>query len=86
MNESPDTRRKRLIYRSKYRGNKEMDIILGGFAERHVDGFSDAELDEYEAILFCPDQDLWISGRGSPPADKAGPVMDLLLRFHLEAS
>src|SRR5262249_35869885 len=39
-----ETRRKRLLYRSVYRGNKENDILLGQFARAHIASLSAAEL------------------------------------------
>ena len=46
-----ETRRKRLLYRSVYRGNKENDILLGQFARAHIAEFDAAELDQYERLL-----------------------------------
>ena len=43
-----ETRRKRLLYRSVYRGNKENDILLGQFARAHLAEFDSAELEQYE--------------------------------------
>lgn len=60
-----DTRIKRLRMRSWRRGTKEMDLILGPFADRSVAGLDDAMLDRYEAMLEENDQDLyaWILAR-----------------------
>ncbi len=65
-------RRERLRYRSHHRGTKEMDVLLGRFAERYLDGFGVIELAEYEALLEEQDQDLydWALGRSVPPAEK----------------
>ena len=46
-----ETRRKRLLYRSVYRGNKENDILLGQFARAHIAEFDAGELDQYERLL-----------------------------------
>ena len=58
-------RRKRLLYRSGFRGNKENDILLGQFARAHVAEFTPAELDQYERLLEAGDNDIfdWVSGR-----------------------
>jgi antitoxin CptB len=79
--EDIDIRRKRLIYRSWHRGTREMDLILGRFADKHVCGFSTEELEQYEAILTCSDPDLydWVAGRESPPVDVRTPVLERLL-------
>lgn len=82
---SPDSdiRRKRLLFRSWHRGTREADLLLGSFAEEHLAGFDDARLNEYEALLACPDADLldWIAGRSVPPPDYDTGVTRLLLAF-----
>ncbi|NMA96942.1 MAG: succinate dehydrogenase assembly factor 2, partial [Phyllobacteriaceae bacterium] len=44
-------RRKRLRYRAWHRGTKEMDLILGPFADAHVESYGAAELDRLEALM-----------------------------------
>lgn len=79
--EDIDKRRKRLIYRSWHRGTREMDLILGRFADKHVGEFSDIELSQYEAILTCSDPELydWVTGREEPPANARTLVLERLL-------
>lgn len=74
-------RRERLRYRSHHRGTKEMDVLLGRFAERHLDDFGVTELADYEALLDEQDQDLydWASGRSAPPKEKQSRVMQAYL-------
>ena len=69
--------RKRLIFRSEHRGTKEMDLLLGTFAKKHVPDFSETELHEYEALLTHNDPDLynWITGQEKAPDDVAGLSM-----------
>lgn len=76
-------RRRRLKYRSWHRGTREMDFLLGGFADRHVDGLSAAELDRYEAILEIGDPQLfrWIAGREPVPPAFDDAVMRLIRSF-----
>lgn len=76
-----DAHRKRLIFRSWHRGTREMDLLLGSFADAHVPGFTDAELAQYEEILHISDPDLynWISGREPAPANIMNPVLERLL-------
>ena len=50
-----DIRRKRLLFRAWHRGTREADLILGSFAEAHLDAFDAAQLDRFEALLECPD-------------------------------
>jgi antitoxin CptB len=86
MQESLENKRKRLIYRSWHRGTREMDLILGSFADRHVPGFDDAALARYEEILQHNDPDLynWITGTERLPANYMNPVMEMLLRHKID--
>jgi antitoxin CptB len=79
--EELDNRRKRLIFRSWHRGTREMDLIMGTFAESHVPGMDPAELDLYEEVLHTPDPDVydWISGQKPVPANMMNPVLEKLL-------
>jgi antitoxin CptB len=78
-----DIRRKRLLFRSWHRGTRASDLILGRFAEAHLDGFDPGQLDHYEQLLECSDADLfdWVSGRAPPPAAHDHDVTRLLLAF-----
>ena len=66
-----ETRLKRLKIRSWRRGMKEMDLILGGFFDRHGTEMDDRTLDLYEALLSENDQDLylWVSGQADIPPE-----------------
>jgi len=83
MTSSPDPRRKRLLFRSWHRGTREADLILGSFAEQHLAGFDEAQLDRYEALLDVPDPDLfdWLTGRVTPPVECDNDVTRMLLAF-----
>lgn len=80
-----ETRRKRLLYRSVYRGNKENDILLGQFARAHIAGFGAAELDQYERLLSAGDNDIydWVAGKVVPPAEANTPVLRMLMAFRV---
>jgi antitoxin CptB len=80
-----ELRRKRLLYRSVYRGNRENDILLGQFAQAHIGGFGAAELDQWEQLLQAPDNDIfdWVSGMVPVPADQDTPVLRLLKAFRV---
>ena len=66
-----ETRRKRLLYRSIYRGNKENDILLGQFARAEIGTFDAKELDDYERLLERSDNEIfdWVSGQQPVPAE-----------------
>lgn len=69
MAETPEARLKRLRLRAWRRGTREMDLILGAFADAHLPGMSAEALDGFEAVLAENDHDLyaWIAGREAPP-------------------
>ncbi|WP_425404926.1 succinate dehydrogenase assembly factor 2 [Hwanghaeella sp.] len=54
-----ERRLKRIRFRSWHRGIKEMDILVGGFADKHLADLSDEELDAFETVLTVPDQELY---------------------------
>ncbi|MCA0249064.1 MAG: succinate dehydrogenase assembly factor 2 [Proteobacteria bacterium] len=83
--EDLETRRKRLLYRSVYRGNKENDILLGQFARAHIASFDASELDQYERLLAASDNDIydWVSGKVAVPAESDTPVVRKLLAFRV---
>ena len=62
-------RRKKLRYRAWHRGTREMDLVLGPFADAHTEGMNDAELDRLEALMSEEDPPLlkWIMGQEEPP-------------------
>ena len=59
-NTENETRLKRLKYRANHRGIKEMDIVLGGFANERLDALSSQELDDFETLMQENDRDLLI--------------------------
>lgn len=69
--EAIEVTRKRLYMRSIRRGIKEMDLILKGFADAHLDQMERAELDLYDRLLSENDHDLyqWVSGQTDVPGD-----------------
>ena len=81
-----ETRRKRLLYRSVYRGNKENDILLGQFARAHIEEFNAAELDQYERLLQAGDNDIydWVSGKMAVPTEADTPVLRRLMAFRVK--
>ena len=81
--ESLETTRKRLLFRSWHRGTREMDLLLGRFAERNLPTFSKQQVERYAALLEHDDNDLydWMAGREQPPAMFDHDVMKLLMNF-----
>lgn len=50
---------KKLIYRSKYTGTKETDLLLGNFAENYLTKLNDDQLLNYEELLVSGDPRIW---------------------------
>ena len=75
--------RRRLLFQSGHRGVKELDLILGPFAERHLPGFDREQLRQFAVLLAEPDPDIydWLVGRVPLPARLQNPVTHLLLAF-----
>ncbi len=79
--ESPEHRLRRLTMRANRRGIKEMDIILGHYAEARLGAMDAATLDLFDAFLSENDQDLyqWVTGQGVAPA-RFAPLIDDIAR------
>ena len=73
---SSENRRKRLLFRAERRGFKEVDLIFGAYAEAALAGLDEAGLDQFEALLKAPDQDVyaWIRGAEPVPNEYDNPV------------
>ncbi|RIK97658.1 MAG: succinate dehydrogenase assembly factor 2 family protein [Proteobacteria bacterium] len=68
--EGLDHRRKRLLFRCWHRGTREMDLILGRFADAHIATLADDEIAVLERLLELPDPELFaaVSGAIAPPS------------------
>ena len=64
---SSENRRKRLLFRAQRRGFKEVDLIFGAYAQDNLDRLDEAGLDQFEALLTAPDQDVYAWLRGAAP-------------------
>ena len=82
MSAPSETRLKRLRLRSWRRGIREMDLILGSFADARLAGLDAATLDTFDAMLEENDQDLycWISGQ-EPPPDRLAPLVNRIAAY-----
>lgn len=78
-----DPRRRKALYHAWHRGTREMDLLLGRFADAHVGELSDDELGAFERLMEVPDRDLfgWIIGREPTPDNYAGGVFDKVRAF-----
>jgi len=82
--EQLDGRRRRLLFRCRHRGMREMDLVLGPFADSALAGLSERELDELESWLDIPDQQIfaWITGAEPAPATIETALFRRLRAFH----
>ena len=82
-----DTRLKKLRFRAWRRGFREADLILGPFADKHVQDFDEGQLDLFERLLEVPDQDLyaWIVGTLPPDPAFDGELLNSIKAFAAEA-
>jgi antitoxin CptB len=74
---SSENRRKRLLFRAQRRGFKEVDLIFGAYADACLAGLDEAGLDQFEALLLAPDQDVyaWLRGAVPVPPEYDNPVL-----------
>lgn len=81
--ETPEIRLKRLRMRSWRRGTREMDLILGRFADAHLPQLDAPTLDLYEDLLDENDWDLyyWITGAATPPEALAPLLTEIAGHF-----
>jgi antitoxin CptB len=79
-----DLRRRKLRFRSWHRGIREMDLIMGRFADACLDELTEADLDGYETLLDVADQDLfsWVIETHPLPPQYDIPVFRKLSAFH----
>jgi antitoxin CptB len=81
-----DARRRRALFRAWHRGTREMDLLLGRFADAYIATLSDRDLSDFEALMEAPDPDLfdWIT-RAEPaavPARYDTPLLRAVVTFH----
>jgi antitoxin CptB len=77
-------RRRRALWRATHRGSKEMDFLLGRFAEQALDGMNAVDIGVFERLIEAPDPEIencLLEGRslGDPDLDE---LMQRLKRFH----
>ncbi|MEX5727242.1 antitoxin CptB [Rhodovulum iodosum] len=84
MDETTQTRLKRLRMRAWHRGTKEMDIILGHFADDRLDALSPDDVELFDALLAENDHDLyqWVTRQMTPPARYAAMIDTVATHAH----
>jgi antitoxin CptB len=86
--EGLDVRRRKLLFRAWRRGVREMDLIVGRFADVHIDKFDELSLDDFERLIEVPNAELyaWITGDENTPAEHDSAVLRQLIGFHARSS
>lgn len=78
-------RRRRLKYRAWHRGTREMDLVLGPYADAHADALDEAELTRLETFMGEEDVDLlkWVMGQESPPPSVDHALLAEIIAFRI---
>ena len=79
-----DARRRRARFRANHRGMKEMDIVLGRYADAHAGGFDAVTLEAFETLLEVNDRDLfkWFMGEAPVPPEQDTVLFRAICDFH----
>jgi antitoxin CptB len=86
--EGLDVRRRKLLFRAWRRGVREMDLIVGRFADVYIDKFDEPSLDLFERLIEVPNAELyaWVTGDETAPAEHDNVVLRQLIGFHAQSS
>jgi len=79
-----DARRRRILYRAWHRGTREMDLLMGRFADAHIGDLSEEDVADFELLIEVEDPDLfgWINS-GTPAPEFDTPIFHRFRQFHL---
>ena len=78
-----DELKKKIIYRSNYRGTKEMDKLLGAFTKKYINDLSYDDLVKLEKLLDIDDSNLYnfLNGLETDVVIEKNNVTDLFKNF-----
>ena len=78
-----DELKKKIIYRSNYRGTKEMDKLLGAFTKKYINELSDDDLFKLEKLLNIDDSNLYnlLNGLDTDVFIEENNITDLFKNF-----
>jgi len=87
METNLDAHRRKLVFRAWRRGFREMDLLMGGFADENMAKLDDEGVAEFERLLSVPDWEVyaWLIGQKPVPENHKGPVLDQLIAFRYVA-
>ena len=82
--EGLDVRGRKLLFRSWHRGMREMDLIMGRFADATVAQLTQEELADFEQLIEVPDRELlaWITGEADVPPNYDTALFRRLREFN----
>jgi antitoxin CptB len=72
-----DERQRKILFRAWRRGMREMDLVMGRFADANLPAMSEAELDAFERLLDAPDPEVlaWITCEAATPPEFDTPLL-----------
>lgn len=78
--------KKKLLYQSTHRGCKELDIILGGFAEKFLMKLESQSTLDYQKLLNAPDNDIydWITKKKIPPEKYDTEILKEIISYNIK--
>jgi len=82
--EKLEIRRKRLQFRAWHRGMREVDLLLGRFADATLTDLDEQDLAGFEALLLLPDPDVlsWVMGGVAAPPEADSTILRKIIAFH----
>ena len=83
-----DVRRKQILFRAWHRGMREMDLIMGRFADAEIGAMTEADLADFERLIDAVDRDLfaWITGEADTPEEYDTALFRRMKAFHTHTS
>lgn len=84
--EQLDERRRKLKFRAWRRGFREMDLLMGSFADAHIASLSEADLSEFERLLATPDWEVyaWLVGQKPVPGNYESPLLNRMMAYRYQ--
>ena len=83
MEKNTEIIRKKILFRSWHRGTKEMDLVLGTYADNNLSNMSYDELVHFQSFLNLSDPDLYkwlISEEKAFPEEFRDLIEDIILK------
>ena len=82
-----DEHRRKLRFRAWRRGFREMDLLMGSFADAEIESMTDDDLREFERLLATPDWEVfaWVTEKSEAPENYQSALLDRLRAFRYSA-